>query len=537
MFALATSPNAVLRRAQQLIELHEAERRATPEQLEARRMTLAQFTRHAWHVVERSPLVWNWHLDCVATHLQALVEGRLDKRNLLLLQPPGTMKSTLTSVMLTAWIWINRPWWRGIFAAGSESVGLRDSMRCRDIIASSWYQRTFAPSWRISDDQDAKGHYSNTAKGFRLTTTGEARIIGLRADGLFADDLLDSNDAYSEARRKSLRIWWDETFYSRIASPQRSTRCLIMQRLHELDPAGHILANYGNEWECVELPQLFEPWRRFTSSIGWSDPRVLEGEPLFPQRFDAGFIVSERHRLGDSAFSGQHQQRPSAAQGEIFKRGFLQFLPRLAPITFSRVIQSWDPAVKVAAHNDPSAGLMIGEFEKGYLIMDRRVARMAYPELKESARVWAQSSPISALLIEDTSSGQQLIQEFTASTALPVVPVKKTSDKIVYANICVPTWESGRIYVYGDCPWVEDFLAELCAFPNGSHDDQVDAFTQAIIYLMQRPPGAGIVDWYTRQVTPTAPSLTPDGQPQATKHPQLSMVAVAQRRGAVVTPL
>jgi phage terminase large subunit-like protein len=30
-------------------------------------------------------------------------------------------------------------------------------------------------------------------------------------------------------------------------------------------------------------------------------------------------------------------------------------------------------------------------------------------------------------------------------------------------------------------PWVNDFIEECAAFPNGAHDDQVDAMTQALL--------------------------------------------------------
>jgi phage terminase large subunit-like protein len=36
-------------------------------------------------------------------------------------------------------------------------------------------------------------------------------------------------------------------------------------------------------------------------------------------------------------------------------------------------------------------------------------------------------------------------------------------------------------------PWVNDFIEECAAFPNGAHDDQVDAMTQALLRWNMAP--------------------------------------------------
>ena len=116
---------------------------------------LSYFVRFAWKLIEpETPLIWNWHLDAVCDHVQAFLEKRLDKHNLIINVPPGSMKSTIISVMSPAWMWLHNPSWRGLFFSGNESIGLRDSMKCRDIIESDWYQQTFKPTWRFEKDQN-----------------------------------------------------------------------------------------------------------------------------------------------------------------------------------------------------------------------------------------------------------------------------------------------------------------------------------------------------------------------------------------------
>jgi len=457
--------------------------------------SLATFVRFAWDVIEPStPLIWNWHLDVICDHVQALLEGKLGKRNLLINVPPGSMKSTIVSVCAPAWKWLHDPGWRGIFAAGSEPLALRDSIKCRALIDSDWYQQTFKPRWGFAKDQNAKGNFKNTATGSRLSTTAGSHVTGERGHGIFIDDPLDAANAFSAAEREKVLTWYTQAFANRINDPQTGTRCLIMQRLHEEDLAGYILAHEREQWDVVvirqeyEVPQPRDPDSRPTT-LPWCDPREEEGELFFPARFPAETILMERARLGISGYAGQHQQRPSAKEGEIFKRGFVRMLDASVPAPkFKRVVMSWDTAFKEKTQSDYSAGIVAGEAEDGIYLLDCIRQRMSYPALKQKARTWAERYRPNALLIEDKASGQSLIQELQQETALPVVPIKVDTDKVSRAWAVVPTWEARRVAIPAGAPWADELLEELYTFPRAAHDDQVDAFTQLLNYLCIIPP-------------------------------------------------
>src|SRR5712671_4877999 len=111
------------------------------------RLSLAEFVRQAWPILEPdTPLAWNWHIDVMCDHAQALIEGRLANRNLVVNVPPGSLKSTIFSVCLPAWRWVEKPGWRGLFTSGSERIALRDSMKCRELLESRWYRDSFHPA-------------------------------------------------------------------------------------------------------------------------------------------------------------------------------------------------------------------------------------------------------------------------------------------------------------------------------------------------------------------------------------------------------
>ena len=378
----------------------------------------------------------------------------------------------------------------------NEGVAIRDSMKCRDIIDSDWYRGLFRPSWGFSRDQNAKGHYKNTATGFRMAISAGARITGDRADAIIVDDPNDAAEAFSKAARDQIINWWDNAAANRLSDMSLGCRIIIQQRLHQEDLTGHVLDTEPAAWTHLVIRQEFEqgdeqPW----------DPRAEEGALFFPARFPREVVEGERKRLASSGYAGQHQQRPASKEGEIFKRGFVRFYDPTLPLpAFKRKIMSWDTAFKEKQQNDPSCGLVAGEADNGIYILDHELEHMGYPALKEKARTWAAAHSPSALLIEDKASGQSLIQELKQETSLPVVAVQVETDKVSRAWAVVPTWEAGRIYLPAGAPWVDDFLDEIYTFPRAAHDDQVDAFTQLVRYLILGGGATGLLDWLDQEM-------------------------------------
>jgi predicted phage terminase large subunit-like protein len=283
-------------------------------------------------------------------------------------------------------------------------------------------------------------------------------------------------------------------------------RCIIMQRLHEEDLVGFVSKLEPDEWEVVAIPQEWDETLRFTSSLGWTDPRTVDGELMFEARFPEKVLKGERLRLGSSVYQGQHQQRPVAAEGEIFKRGHAQFIHPsvVTSASIEQIVASWDTAVKVKQQNDWSVSLVGIKFDRGILIAEESRMKTGYSGLKEATKLQASKWKLSAVAIEDTQSGQALIQELRDTTDLPLVAVQVHTDKAARAWPCVPYWEANRVFFPCDEngnpePWVVEFLSELYSFPKGAHDDRVDAFTQLITYLILRNTGGAIIEWYKQQ--------------------------------------
>ena len=470
--------------------------------IELSQRSLADFTRTMWPVIQpATPLVWNWHMDVMCEHIQALLEGTLGKNNLLINVPPGSAKSTVLSVAAPAWMWIKNPSYSFTCAAGNDIVAVRDSVKCRDVLESQWYRKSFKPKWYFSRDQNAKLHFKNSKQGFRRATVAGQKVTGDRADALFIDDPLDAQHAHDDNRLDDLKTWWG-AIANRLNSMVSSKRALIMQRLAARDLAGLILETEPDDWTHLIIPAEWEEKRRKTTSLGWTDPRTVEGEIFFPERYPASVLKAEYIRLSERGYEGQYQQRPHAAKGNIFRRGYVRFF-KLADVargvyTFTDRLVSIDSALKEGEENDYSVGLHMarGPAQRGIYILDRFRGQYNYPALKEKVVTWTSANPSNAVLIEDKASGIQLVQEFKESTSLPIVAVPKNKDKTLYAWPCVPAWEVGLIYVPEDAPWTSEFLEYLYEFPTGAYDDDVDAFTQAInFWLNSGGQGLGLLQY------------------------------------------
>jgi len=317
-------------------------------------------------------------------------------------------------------------------------------------------------------------------------------LTGRGAHLLVIDDPLKSREeANRETIRRGLHEWYSSVAYTRL-QPGGGV-VLISTRWHELDLAGWLLQEHASEnWTVLSLPAIAghdEVWRR-------------EGEPLWPEHFPLPVLDQIRHAIGSSAWASLYQQRPAAAEGQIFKREWWQHFADQP--TSGKLIQSWDTSYGKNTQGDYSVCTTWAATQSGYHLLSLWRDRVEFPALKAQLVAQAAAWHPSAILVEDSASGQSLIQELK-TTNFPILPVKADSDKISRAQAVTTMIESGRVFLPQSAGWLPDFLDELAAFPNAAHDDSVDSLTQALnwmrlnahfgpseIYLVLRQQGSGM---------------------------------------------
>lgn len=450
--------------------------------------SFAYFVKRAWPHIIPDRLIWNWHMDAVCDHMQALATGGIPSSRLLINVPPGTSKSTLVGVMYSAWLWGpgGQPWHRYIGAAHEQGLAVRDNRLTRELITSEWYQRLWP--LRLQGDQNEKLYFENERRGFRQACA-VASMTGRRGHTIGLDDPLSPEKAHSDVEReKALRVL-AETIPTRLNDPATSAIVIVMQRLHERDPSGYVLSE-GLGYEHLLIPMEFEPARRVHTCIGWTDPRTEDGELLFPDRFPAHVIERDKKALGAYAWAGQMQQRPSPAGGGILKDEWWQYYTAPPALEYRTIYA--DTAQKTGTQNDYSVLQCWGRSKAGQaVLLDQIRGKWEAPELLVQARAfWAKhkagAAPLRAFKVEDKVSGTGLIQTLKRE-GLPMLAIQRDRDKITRAYDAAPMIESGNVVLPQSAPWLSEFLAEASAFPNGAHDDQLDPMFDAVSDMLQTP--------------------------------------------------
>lgn len=461
--------------------------------------TFAEFFRQSWHVLEPSTdLLWNWHLEAICYHAQEIfwdwLKHRKDKtyqqrtQNLLINVPPGSAKSRIISVCFPAWIWTQYPSFKMIFLSANPRVALRDSVLCRDLIESEWYQNLYQPKWELRQDQNAKSSYWTSAGGFRNAGGFNSRITGDRADLLAWDDPHDAEEVNSDAKRLHVLERWDNAIRNRVNDPKSSIRMGIMQRLHREDLSGHVLKS--GEWDHLCIEQEFET-KRPPTAFGWTDPRTKPGELMFPDRFSAEFVAKEKELLGSAGYAGQHQQRPRPREGGLIKVAWVKRY-NAPPAKFDRIIQSWDTASKASELNCPWSGTTWGIVDGNYYLLDVHTERHEYPDGKRAVVNFALKWSPNGILIEDKSTGTTLLQELRQGVVhngrkhfFSLIPLTPHNDKLMRMSIEAIAFESGRVYLPEYAPWLSDYESVLFDFPASTISDPIDSTSQFLRWIRE----------------------------------------------------
>lgn len=451
---------------------------------EIARESFAEYVKMAWHILEpATELKWGWSLDAICEHLEAVTSGEILR--LLMNVPPGCMKSLLTGVLWPSWEWgpMGLPGMRYLGTAHKQDLAVRDNLKARRLIQSEWYQQRWPI--RLTSDQNAKTKFENDSTGFR-EAMAFGSMTGSRGDRVLLDDPLSVDQANSDAELKSAEITFTEALPTRVNNDQ-SAIVVIMQRVNEKDTSGIIISrDLGYTHLC--LPMRFEEGRRCMTSIGFQDPRTVDGELLFPERFSEESVRSLEKTMGSYASAGQLQQRPAPRDGGMFKKAWFPII-RAIPVG-TRFVRGWDLAATEGA-GDWTVGVKIGRQKNGRFIIVDAVREQKSPAGVERLLVNTASQDgyqcEQSLPQDPGQAGKQQASYYIGKLAgYNIHASTETGDKKTRANPLSAQAEAGNVDILeGD--WNSVFLDELCVFPNGSHDDQVDAASRAFNTLALGP--------------------------------------------------
>lgn len=435
-----------------------------------------------------------WFHKKICDTFDELLKGNLNK--VMIFVPPQHGKSLIVSENLPAFALGLNPRMNIVSCSYAADLAQRFNRKVQRLIDTPSY-RTLFPETRLnakSVANDSKGNWLRNTEVFEIVKYGgsykavgiEGPLTGNPVDlGIIDDPIKDSLDAQSTTIRNRCWEWYNDVFNTR--THNLSKRILVMTRWHEDDLAGRLLAN-EKDWRVISFPAIKE------TNDNPQDPRVI-GAALWPERHSVEKINGIRS-LSERTFVSMYQQRPAPLEGGLFKRNWFKFYGEAGrPPTFDTIIQSWDCAFKDLKTSDFVVGQVWGKINaRSYLLAMVR-GQWTFTDTVRQMLLMDETFPnCDHKYVEDKANGTAVMD--VLQDKIPgIIPVTPTESKESRASAVSYVVEAGNVYFPSEENWSDSFIEELAVFPNGTHDDMVDAMTQALnkLYKGEMMPGMFVI--------------------------------------------
>lgn len=506
----AADPNEELKQIEQRLALLKRQQKAMQSRDEL--LTFTQFTMpdpEDPNDVEKSMYQPAKFHRAIAQHLEQLERGEFTQ--LILTLPPRAGKTELATKRFVAWFMGRNPYESVAVATYSDTMAEDYGGDVRAIMSSSQYKQVF-PGFKLRRGGAAKSNIQ-TEKGGRAVFVGVGgALTGRGASCLIVDDAVKGAD---EARSQTIRdqIW---EWFTKVAMTRRMGKKLviiIMTRWHSDDIVGrltdpenpHFSAEEAKGWKIINIPAIAEE-----DDVLGRKP----GEPLWPERYPLEFL-RQQQRLDPLGFAALYQQRPTVADGVLFKRENIQFYePDDMPQNL-RIYCASDHAVATGQRNDYTVLMKVGiDDQDNMWVLDCFRAKVPADKAVEAMLAMAGGKQKPLLWWAERGHISKSIGPFLrkrmleTGTYINLVEVTPAGDKEQRAQSIAARVAMGKVYFPKYAVWTEKVVNEMLAFPNGTHDDAVDTLAYLGLGLRNQfkagktvsqksvnPPKFGTLDW------------------------------------------
>ena len=452
-----------------------------------------------------------WFHRVVSDKLNKFLDDVENKRSprLMLFAPPRSGKSELISRRFPAYILGRNPDMSIIATSYGSDLASSMNRDVQRVIDSEEYHELF-PETKLSRSAirtiTAEGVYLRNSdifevvghKGVYKSAGVGSGVTGRGGHVVIVDDAVkDAADAASQVVRDSTWNWYTSTLYTRL-TPGGGI-LIVLTRWHSDDLAGRLIRQMergGEQWEVCRFPAIAEEDEEFRK----------KGEPLHPERYSLDMLnairlgTSDEVGVGSRVWAALYQQRPSAAEGTVFKREWWKYYRPEVPgglrmdasftemqrikayLQLDEIIQYWDTAAGGKEHNDYTACVTLGISKNRYCVLNVWKDKIEFPEVKRAVQQMYDKWKPTKVYVEGggSTSGKSAIQELKRDTRIPFDEVIHSKDKVFRANMVSPTVEAGLVHLPENEAWVADFIESVSTFPNATNDDDTDAFIGAL---------------------------------------------------------
>lgn len=415
-----------------------------------------------------------------------VAEGKAPR--LMLQMPPRHGKSELASVHFPAWYLGRNPKHEIISCSYSGSLAMGFSRKVRGIIRDPSYETVFKT--RLDkDNQNAEGWMTQSGGGFAPAGVG-GPITGKGAHVLIIDDpVKNAEEAESQTTRENIKDWYSSTAYTRLA-PGGGV-LVIQTRWHDDDLSGWLervaAEGEGDKWQIIRYPAVAEEDEKYRR----------KGDPLHEARYPLAALERIKKAVGPRVWQALYQQNPVAEDGEYFRKDMFRWYDgsaeerhKLVPM---RTYSAWDFAIGKGDRNDWTVGIVVGiDAEDNMHVLDMRRGRWDSFQIVENIldvhRRWKpetigmEKGQLSMAI--GPYLNKRIREERLYDLHVKDLPTGRR-DKEARARAIQGRMEQGRVQFPKDEPWVSTLQQEMLRFPNGVHDDCVDALAWVGLMLQE----------------------------------------------------
>ncbi len=466
------------------------------------RRYLSYFIKTMWTEIAYDDLVWNWHIDYLCGHLMDVAfdvaEGRPRRHDIVINIPPGTTKSTICSIMFPAWCWTRWHWMKFIATTYSGALSLEHAEASRDVVKSHRYSKLF-PDVTVKRDKDIKSNFrvqkrlsngKTVLGGNRYSTSVGGTLTGFHGHILIVDDPLNPAGAWRGNEMDTANKWLSQTLSTRKVEKAVTPTILIMQRLHQNDPSGHMLAKKKNILH-ISLPGEI---RNYPDKVKPSKLKQFYIDDLLdPNRMTWEVLNDMEADMGQYGYAGQIGQNPVPPGGGMFKPDNIQVVQAPSSHMMGRPVRYWD---KAGTHEGGAytVGAKMAKLRNGkYHVQDVQRGQWGTEKREKIIRATAEMDSKSTIIYmeqEGGSGGKDSIRESVKNLdGFSVHADKPVGDKVFRADPFSVQVNIGNVEML-EAPWNNDFIDEMRFFPKSTYKDQVDAASGA--YSKLRKPTAGV---------------------------------------------
>lgn len=429
------------------------------------------FVQLFWNVIEPVRFQQQDYLEGICQHMQHV----FDVGKLLCNKPPRHGVSKVISCMAPAW-WIAKdPTLRFLLASYSKGVSNGFVNEARKIIESPLYKVMF-PKVQLTKTQE--DFLETSRNGFIKSVSIDSGTLSEGGNCIIFDDPNDIKQINSQAHCKSVIEYWEQTLKTRINAGRRGARVIVQQRCGFTDLTQHLLDN-DEDWHHMNLP--FEADDQTYQSKWWNDKRQ-PGEKLSTLLSPNELKDRQRNKW---VWATQYNQKPRSREGQVFtKLNYYKMTPQgdyqcgdvIIPKGEIRKFGSSDLAISERSTADYTVLQVWGVWQNYLILLFQFRDRINSVKMLETFGTIYHNHDLMFMGVEDVAFQRMAIQQLR-SKGLTIKAFKPEGDKVARTLTAQIKNDCGELWV-GEDPALED---EMLAFPNGRHDDMVDACSMAAL--------------------------------------------------------